>query len=488
MGRPPNSKNKPKAVSIMPPMEDDGQDRAGTEVAIFQPARLPYHHAIEERFGVDKGQWKVLVEAIFPAAKTIDSVVMVLSYCKTRNLDPFKRPVHIVPMWDSAKGGYVETVWPGISELRTTASRTKGYAGCDEAEFGPEKTTKIEGRVKRNSNWETETVSITFPEWCRLTLYRIVDGQRCKFVGPKVKWLETYATQGASDLPNKMWQERPEGQLEKCAEAAALRRAFPEEIGNELTAEEMIGRNVHDLSVDIPVADIATHKDSGPPRTLAPADTKIIEMTVNEPSEPEPVRDGTPPRPDPISSGPPRQAAPKPEPKKTADAFPQPHKIPGTGETYESWAEKYCDLLKTSPDKSVFYKWMDLNSEPLGRLNKGKPSVAAKVHKITENTLQGLRDAAEKADAKAAKKTAPSAEMDEPSFDELAGGADGPPMDPEAVLKFVNDTLAAVTSPDDLQDVYTAKCEPQVETLSFPGDKMEAAAIYQRHEKRLGID
>ena len=39
---------------------------------------------------------------------------------------------------------------------------------------------------------------------------------------------------------------RPVGQLEKCAEAGALRRAFPEEIGNALTAEEMEGQHTLD--------------------------------------------------------------------------------------------------------------------------------------------------------------------------------------------------------------------------------------------------
>jgi hypothetical protein len=43
-------------------------------------------------------------------------------------------------------------------------------------------------------------------------------------------------------VPNEMWANRPVGQLEKCAEAGALRRAFPEEIGNALTAEEMEGQ------------------------------------------------------------------------------------------------------------------------------------------------------------------------------------------------------------------------------------------------------
>ena len=43
-----------------------------------------------------------------------------------------------------------------------------------------------------------------------------------------------------------MWANRPVGQLEKCAEAGALRRAFPEEIGNALTAEEMDGQRTLD--------------------------------------------------------------------------------------------------------------------------------------------------------------------------------------------------------------------------------------------------
>lgn len=240
-----------------------------TEVAIFQAPRLPYHDAIKDRFGVDRAGWKALVEAIYPAAKTADSVVMALSYCRARNLDPFKRPVHIVPMWDSKSGGYVETVWPGIAELRTTAFRTKQYAGCDEAEFGPTVKRSFTGRVKVKGDWQDKTVTIEFPEWCRMTVHRELGGRVCKFVGPKVKWLESYATIGASDLPNDMWQSRPEGQLEKCAEAAALRKAFPEELGNELTAEEMAGRSLHVESRDVTPA-----RADGPP---APSAVKSVE-------------------------------------------------------------------------------------------------------------------------------------------------------------------------------------------------------------------
>lgn len=237
-------------------------------LAELQPPRLPYHPAVEDRFQIDKSGWKALVEAVYPLAKTPDAVVMALSYCKARKLDPFKKPVHIVPMWDSKKKGYVETIWPGISEVRTTAFRTGQYAGCDEAEFGQTIEKTFTGKVKKGDSYEEQTVTVEFPEWCRMTVYRVLGDRVCKFVGPKVKWLESYATIGNTDLPNDMWQSRPEGQIEKCAEAASLRKAFPEELGNQLTAEEMEGRRVES---DFGGAEISEPVKRQPP---APALTK----------------------------------------------------------------------------------------------------------------------------------------------------------------------------------------------------------------------
>ncbi len=198
--------------------------------AIAAP-RLPYHPALQERFGIDAAMWRALVEAIFPLAQSIESVILALSYCKARKLDPFKRNVHIVPIWDSERRGYVDTVWPGIGELRTTAFRTGLYAGRDDAQLGPDITETF-----RDDKGEA---TVTFPEWCQVTVYRMVRGARVAFTGPRVYWLETYATRGKSDRPNDMWTNRPRGQLEKCAEAAALRAAFPEELGNEYCADEV---------------------------------------------------------------------------------------------------------------------------------------------------------------------------------------------------------------------------------------------------------
>lgn len=219
--------------ALASPEHDVDERPARANLPAITAPRLPYHPALEERFGVDINQWRALVDAVFPLAKDPSSIILALSYCRARNLDPFKKPVHIVPMWNSALKRMVETVWPGIGELRTTAFRTKQFAGRDEASYGPDIKEKV------------GNVELTYPEWCQVTVFRFLHGQRLPFPGPRVYWRESYATAGRDDQsPNAMWKRRPRGQLDKCAEAAALRAAFPEEIGNELTAEEMEGRTI----------------------------------------------------------------------------------------------------------------------------------------------------------------------------------------------------------------------------------------------------
>lgn len=209
------------------------------EVAVFQKPRLPWSDHIERAYGemgVTKASWRALIDAVYPAAKSVDSVVLALSYCKARKLDPFKRPVHIVPVWDSDKRGFVDTVWPGISEIRTTAVRTGCYAGCDPAAFGEMKERTFRGEVGKDK--EKREITLKFPEWAQVTVHRMIQGQRVPIAGPRVYWEETYATIGRTELPNAMWEKRTRGQLEKCAEAAALRRAFPEELGSDYIADE----------------------------------------------------------------------------------------------------------------------------------------------------------------------------------------------------------------------------------------------------------
>ncbi len=254
-------KNQPPATgtgtSGHPPVAGTGTGGTAVATANDPPKglrlRLGYPHTAQAAFGVDAQMWRVLVDAVWPAARTSEAVMLALAYCKSRNLDPMKKMVHIVPVWskdapikeEGRNGGYIETVWPGIAEIRTTATRTLVYAGKDATKFGPliEHEFVHEDSRERDPEKKRKTKTVTYPEWAEVTVYKMVQGQRCAFVGPRVYWMESYASESRwSEIPNEMWASRPSGQLEKCAEAGALRAAFPEEIGGEYAAEEVNGR------------------------------------------------------------------------------------------------------------------------------------------------------------------------------------------------------------------------------------------------------
>lgn len=206
-------------------------------------SRLPMPAGIE---GIDSRSWRVLIDSIFPSAKSAEAVVMALDYCRVRKLDPFKRPVNIVPMWNKSLKQEVETVWPGINSIQVDASRTKEWAGMDAPVWGENKTETFEGGGNYkddDGNWSKDAlkVTVTYPESCTMTVYRIVCGQRCAFT-ETVFWKEAYASIGKTGVPNYMWQKRPQGQLHKCAKAAVLRAAFPEE--GDYTSDEMEGKEI----------------------------------------------------------------------------------------------------------------------------------------------------------------------------------------------------------------------------------------------------
>jgi hypothetical protein len=85
---------------------------------------------------------------------------------------------------------------------------------------------------------------VSRPDWCQITVYRIIGGHRCAFPGPRIYFDEFFSQRRGADVPNERWARAPRQMLEKCAEAAALRRAFPEEFGDEQTAEEMDGKSI----------------------------------------------------------------------------------------------------------------------------------------------------------------------------------------------------------------------------------------------------
>lgn len=191
--------------------------------------------------GIDEVTWGALCNTVYPGADP-ESVVMAIDYCRARKLDIMLKPVHLVPM-QVTDSRTKQKVWrdvpmPGIGMYRIQADRSGNYAGADEPEFGPDVTEEFPDPWNQGQH-----ITVTYPAWCKYTVYKIVGGHRVAF-SSKELWKENYATQsGKTTAPNSMWKKRSYGQLAKCAEAQALRKAWPE-IGSEPTAEEMEGKQM----------------------------------------------------------------------------------------------------------------------------------------------------------------------------------------------------------------------------------------------------
>jgi len=244
---------------------------------------LPMPVDAHQVYGLSEQSWKVLTEVTFPTAKTPEAIMMALDYCRARKLDIFKKPVHIVPMWSAALGRNVETVWPSIMEIQTTATRTGLWAGMDRPVWGPDVTHTFTGKFKDDTDtWQESTVTVTFPEWVAVTVYRLVGGRRCAFT-EEVYWMEAYSTAGGknSQLPTAMWIKRPKGQLGKCGKAASLRAAFPEECG--YAAEEMDGKSLDDLNDGAVINGSASRLDAVDGDTDADTVPRVIDLSMISP-------------------------------------------------------------------------------------------------------------------------------------------------------------------------------------------------------------
>jgi phage recombination protein Bet len=156
-------------------------------------------------------------------------------YCKAKGLDPIKKPIAIIAFKKTVKEGNVKRdvttyeIIPTAEAVKVVAARGN-WAGNDDYVFGPEKTFEWE-----YSDYYTKAVtkkSVKAPEWGQITVYKIVGGVRCAFVGPRVYFAERNGK-------NTNWIKQPIAMLNKCILVAALRNACPEECAGMYIREEL---------------------------------------------------------------------------------------------------------------------------------------------------------------------------------------------------------------------------------------------------------
>lgn len=116
--------------------------------------------------------------------------------CAQLGLDPFAKQIFAI----QRKGKW--TFQPSVDGLRAIASRTGDYAGSDEPLFD-------EGL----STYQFEVSGRAVPVVCTVKVYRMIQGQRCPFVGvaPYSEFVQSF-----NGKPSDTWAKMPLSMLAKC--------------------------------------------------------------------------------------------------------------------------------------------------------------------------------------------------------------------------------------------------------------------------------
>lgn len=140
---------------------------------------------------------------------------VLMEVAKVRRLNPLLRQVHFVKRYDNQRGKDIWSVQVSVDGMRAIAERTGKYDGQDEPEYECDK----EGFIIA----------------CRVRVYR-KDWSRPS-VG--VAYWSEYVQTKKDGSPTKFWADMPHVMIAKCAEAIAIRKAFPDDLGNLYADEEM---------------------------------------------------------------------------------------------------------------------------------------------------------------------------------------------------------------------------------------------------------
>lgn len=149
-----------------------------------------------------------------------------LTICKHLDLNPFNRQIYALKRrtWNSDKQAYDEhlTVQMGIDGFRLIAERTGKYAGSDEPVY------------TFDTNWKLEKATVT--------VKKLIWGQIVETTAPAYyeEYVQTYKDKKTQQMiPNSQWIKMPRLMLGKCAEALALRKAFPQELSGVYSEDEV---------------------------------------------------------------------------------------------------------------------------------------------------------------------------------------------------------------------------------------------------------
>jgi phage recombination protein Bet len=168
-----------------------------------------------------------LIKRTICKGSTDDELRLFLYQAGRTGLDPLARQIYSIERREYRDGQWIKarSIQTSIDGFRLIAERSGKYAG----QVGPY-------WCGADGQWQDAWIAAESPIAARVGVLRTDFKEPCWGVAR----FDAYAQKTKDGIPTRMWKTMGDVMVAKCAEALALRKAFPQELSGLYTGDEMM--------------------------------------------------------------------------------------------------------------------------------------------------------------------------------------------------------------------------------------------------------